>query len=178
MLQVKGMFITFTVRLMTLYKEAKQEISDYIKQQTGLDYNDLDPTAWYPGEILIKALKMYEQASPTGKTVYVTMGKQVYPIWKQNGLLPDNLKTPLDYMKYEAEGFKEAHLGPEVKQRNFIKMEDGHIIVEAPAPGYSCKLFEGVWRGIFNMIGINTAEIMQTQCVDQGDSTCVFDIKW
>ena len=77
MLQVKGMFITFTVRLMTLYKEAKQKISDYIKQKTGLDYNDLDPTAWYPGELLTNTFKMYEQASPTGKRVYITMGKQI-----------------------------------------------------------------------------------------------------
>ena len=78
-------------------------------------------------------------------------------------LLPDNLKTPLDYIKYEAEGFREAHIGPEVRQRNFIKMEDGHVIVEAPAPGDSWRLFEGVWEGIFNMIGINNAEIKQTQ---------------
>ena len=50
MLKVKGMFITLTVRLMSVYKEAQKEAADYILKKTGEDYNKLEPNKWFDGE--------------------------------------------------------------------------------------------------------------------------------
>ena len=56
--------------------------------------------------------------------------------------------------------------------------EDGHVIVQAPAPGYNSKLYEGVYLGILEMCGVKTGKVIQTQSQENGDPTSEFDITW
>ena len=50
--------------------------------------------------------------------------------------------------------------------------------MEAPAPGYDCRLYEGVYLGILEMIGIRSGKVTQEKCQRKGDHTCEFHIKW
>jgi predicted hydrocarbon binding protein len=81
-------------------------------------------------------------------------------------------------MLFEAESFKQNHRGSDVIPRNFLKTDDRHIIVDAPSPGYNCKIIEGVFLGILKMVGEENGKVIQTKCIQRGDSTCIYDITW
>jgi uncharacterized membrane protein len=159
MAQIKGMMITQVCLLMTLYEDGQKKAADYVLQKTGKHYEDLEPNTFYDVEILNEALRIYSEYSPTRDRV-------------------EHLKTPLDFLLFEAESFKQNHRGPDVIPRNFLKTDDRHIIVEAPSPGYNCKIVEGVFLGILKMVGEENGIVTQTKCVQRGDSTCIYDITW
>ncbi len=92
--------------------------------------------------------------------------------------MPPNLKTPLDFIKFEAEGFLANHRGSDVRPRKITKAQDKDVIIEAPAPGYHSKLFVGVYLGILEMCGIKTGKVDQTKSQEKGDSTSEFHITW
>ncbi len=53
---------------------------------------------------------------------------------------------------------------------NFLKVEPGHIIVEAISPGYNCILVEGVFEGILDMCNIKTYTVKQALCKERQSS--------
>ena len=178
MAQMKGKFIGLAVSLMGTYKEAQAKADEYIFKNKKLHYKELDQEGWYDTKIFAHAMDAYAKASPTGDRAYVTLGQKVYPTIKKSTGLPPTLKTPLDFILFEAEGFKLNHQGTDVKQRKFIQKTDKHVIVEAEAPNYSCKLNKGVYMGILAMCGVTTEKVEQTKCKSNGDGTCEFHITW
>jgi len=178
MAQIKGMMITQVCMLMTLYEDGQKKAADYVLQKTGKHYEDLEPNEFYDVEILNEALKIYSEYSPTRDRVYITHGTKVYPLLKQHVGFPPHLKTPLDFLLFEAESFKQNHRGPDVIERHFLKTDDKHIIVDAPSPGYNCKILEGVFLGILKMVGEENGTVTQTECIQRGDSTCIYDVTW
>ncbi len=178
MAQIKGMMITQVCMLMTLYEDGQKKAADYVFQKTGKHYDDLEPNTFYDVEILNEALRIYSESSPTGDRVYITHGTKVYPLLKQHVGFPPHLKTPLDFLLFEAESFKQNHRGSDVIARNFLKTDDKHIIVDAPSPGYNCKIVEGVFLGILKMLGEENGQVSQTKCIQRRDSTCIYDITW
>ena len=102
----------------------------------------------------------------------------IYPTIAATVGLPDHLRTPLDFLKFEAEGFIADHRGDDVIPRKFLKQEEGHVIVEAISPDYSCALIEGVYDGILQLCGVKGGQVRQTKCVRRGDPVCEYDIKW
>lgn len=176
---VKGMFITQSCRLMSLYKEAQTKAADYVKQRTGMGFDDLDPHGWFESDILNTALDIYVKSSPSGENALITMGKLIYPTWKKYVGLPDTLKTAEDYLVYENEGFLNAHKGEDIRPRRILSKKDREIIIDAKPPyDESCILIEGVFLGILEMIGIRTGHIEQLKCIRNGDDTCVYKIIW
>lgn len=178
MAQIKGMMITQVCQLMTVYEDGQKKAADYVLQKTGKKYDDLEPNTFYDVEILNEALKIYSEYSPTRDRVYITHGTKIYPLLKQHVGFPPHLKTPLDFLLFEAESFKQNHRGSDVIARNFLKTDDKHIIVDAPSPGYNCKIMEGVFLGILKMLGEENGQVTQTKCIQRGDSTCIYDITW
>ncbi len=55
---------------------------------------------------------------------------------------------------------------------------EGEVVVEAPSPGYNCKVIEGVFLGIAGMFDVEGGSVEQTKCVKNGDDTCEYTIKW
>ena len=179
MAQIKGKFIKLTGFLMSLYKDAQQSANSYLQQELGIDFKDIEDEKFYDTKIWSRFMDEYAQVSVTKDKAYVTLGQKVYPTIKKTTGLPDHLKTPLDYILYEAEGFKLNHRGSDVIQRKILQKQDKHIIMEAPAPGYDCRLYEGVFLGILQMIGVSSGKVIQTKCQQhKGDSTCEFHITW
>ncbi len=106
------------------------------------------------------------------------IGRNVYPTIQATGGLPNNIHTPLDFIKFEAQGFLQNHRGDDVKPRKFIKAVPGMVVVEAPSPGYNCQLIDGVFEGILEMCDIRDGKVSQSRCVRDGDPTCEYIIQW
>ncbi|MBN1591303.1 MAG: hypothetical protein JW888_17455 [Pirellulales bacterium] len=178
MAEVRGKFINLAGGLMSLYPEYLAVADRSLFLRIGKHWNELEPEGWYDTSLFELLMQAYAKASPTGEKALITLGRKVYPTIKKTVGLPDRLKTPLDFIKYEAEGFLANHRGPGVRPRRFIKVVDREVIVEAPAPGYSEKLYLGVFQGLLEMCGVKTGCVVQTKSREQGDSTAEFRITW
>jgi hypothetical protein len=180
MAEVKGKFIMLAVDLIKTKPEARQAAMIAVKNLTGKDPYELDPEGWYDTKVFDTVFSTIE-ANTTGIMGWASIkviGQLVYPTIRTTVGLPPNLVTPLDFLKFEAEGFLQNHRGPDVIARRFIKVEDGDIIVAAPSPGYNCTLIEGVYEGILQICRIGDGIVRQTQCVKKGDPTCIYHISW
>lgn len=169
MAQVKGKFIKLAGFLM-LPAEIKIA-NEYLQGLLGKTHKDLDDEEWYDISIFDKFMKTCEVNSLSKDRIYVTIGKKVYPTIKRTSGMPPHLVTPLDFIKFEADGFLMNHQGIGVTPRKFIKAVDKEVIVEAKAPGYNSKLYEGVWLGILEMCDIKTGKVENT-------GNDVFKITW
>lgn len=163
MAKVKGKFIALAGHLMSPYKEAQKICDNLLFEKTGRHYLQLEQEAWYDTEIFNDFMMNYASVSENKEEAIVCLGKKVYPLIKQTVGFPSSIKTALDLIIFEAEGFELNHKGGDVIPRKFIKKEEGHVIVQAPAPGYSQKLFEGVFLGILQMYGIKTGKVVMTK---------------
>ena len=178
MADVKGKFISLSVLLMEVYKEGQREADSLVKSQTGMSAADLDPEGWYNTSIFNDVMETYARHSVTGETAIVTLGRNVYPTIKKTAGLPPHLKTPLDFIKFEAEGFLLNHRGADVVPRKFVHAREGDVLVQAPAPGYNPILYEGVYLGILAMNGVKTGKVVVTKSTRKGDPTDEFHITW
>ncbi|MEM7184651.1 MAG: hypothetical protein AAF518_27395 [Spirochaetota bacterium] len=180
MAEVKGKFITLSCSLLETKPKAKEAALAEVKARTGKEFNELEPEGWYDASVMQAVFQSIEANSSTllAKAAIKLIGEKVYPTIEQTVGLPQDFKTPLDFLKFEAEGFKQNHRGSDVIQRTIIKAEEGSVVINAPSPGYSCILIEGVFSGILKMAGINTGKVIQTKCVKEGHDTCEYHITW
>jgi hypothetical protein len=177
MAQVKGKFIGLAGQLMSLYKADLAKADGVLYQKTKKHYDELEPEGWYETSLFDLFMETYAKASPTGERAIITLGRRVYPTIKNSVGLPP-VTDPLEFLKLEAEFFMTEHKGPDVRPRKIITAEKGRFIVEAPAPGYNCALFEGVFLGILDMLDVQTGKVVQNKCEKRGDATCEFEVTW
>jgi predicted hydrocarbon binding protein len=102
----------------------------------------------------------------------------MFPKMKAAGSLPDQLHTPEEFLRFEAEQFLDNYRGDGAMPRKFIKVDPGHIVIEAASPGYHCSFTEGVYSGILRLCDITNGRVRQTKCVLDGDANCEYDIRW
>lgn len=178
MAEVKGKFITLTAGLMSPYRRAFEGAAAVILRRTGRNWDALDPEGWYDCSLFGELIEHYARASITKEQAVITLGKEVYPTIKQTVGLPDGLNTPLEFIRYEAEGFLANHRGADVRPRFFVRAEEGEVVVRAPAPGYDPRLYIGVYLGILEMCGVKGGRVVQTKAVRNGDGTDEFRITW
>ena len=169
MAQVKGKFIKMTGFLM-LPAEIKLA-NEYLLKELGVTHKDLKDEEWYDTAYFDNFMRICAENSSMKDKIYVTIGKKVYPTIKRTVGMPPHLSTPLDFIKFEAEGFLMNHQGVDVVPRKIIKAIDKEVIMEAKAPGYNSKLYEGVWLGILEMCGITNGKVENT-------GNDVFKITW
>lgn len=174
MAEVKGKFITLTgARMAVLHKRALAFCDTILVQKTGKHWNELDPEGWYDTKIFEGFMVNYAKTSLVSDRAIVMLGREVYPTIKETVGLPENIKTAYDLILFEAEGFMQNHRGEGVVPRKFIKKELGHVVVQAHAPGYNQKLFEGVYLGILQMF-----DEIGTVTFNNENSVCEYHIKW
>jgi predicted hydrocarbon binding protein len=181
MAEIKGKFINLAYNFLRTRPAAQQAATSAVQRLTGTPAGELDPEQFYDTKVLDEVFQavLNSEQGIRAKAALKTIGQEVYYEIKWTAGLPDNLQDPVDYVKFEAEGFLANHRGTGVIPRKFVKSEPGHCVVEAPSPGYNCIWIEGVYEGILRMCGkLKTANVTQTQCVMNGDPTCVYDIKW
>jgi hypothetical protein len=178
--EVKGMFITLASEVLTSKTGVRSAAIGEIKRMTGKGPRELEPEGWYNTKVLdsfLKAIEDYESPLVAWAAIKV-IGQNIFSTIDATTHLPNNLRTPLDYLKLEAARFSDNHRGIHVVPRKFLKTQDRHIIVEAPSPGYNCALIEGVFDGILRMCHITHGTVKQTKCIRKGDSTCEYSIQW
>lgn len=159
---------------------SQAEAYQRVRKLTGKEWNQLEPEGWYDTlvfDAILRAAEVHE-GNIIGQSVSREMGREVYPTIEKTVGLPKHLKTPLDWLQFEGEGFMLNHRGPGVVPRKFTKAEPGHIVVEAVMPDYSCIFIEGVFEGILQMCGVKQYKVRQTHCVKMGDKVCEYDIMW
>jgi hypothetical protein len=178
MAEVKGKFIHITGSLMSLYPDALQQADNKLYAETGKRWNTVEMEGWYPCAAWGVFMDGYVHASPTKERALITLGKQIYPTIQRTAGLPASLKTPLDFIQFEAEGFLANHRGPSVKPRRFLTLEDRNIVVEATAPNYNSALYAGVYQGLLEIAGVKTGKVIQTKRQDQGHAVSEFHISW
>ena len=127
MAEVKGKFITLACTLLETKPEAKQAALDAVTEMTGRNYDQLDPEGWYDTMVFDAVFRAIEEhSSPALAWAAIRLiGAGVYPLIERTAGLPTHLKTPLDFIKYEAEGFELNHRGDGVQPRKFVKADTG-----------------------------------------------------
>ena len=180
MAQIKGKFIQLACGFLSTAPETQRAAIAAVEQKAGMSYKDLDPEAYYDTNVLDAVFKQIDthESELLAWVRKKVIGQEVYSTIKYTVGIPEHIKTPLDHVKFEAEGFLLNHRGEDVKPRRILHSEDGHVIIEAPSPGYDCAWIEGVFEGILRMCGHAGKAVTQTKCVKRGDDTCVYDIKW
>jgi len=159
MAEVKGKFITLTGILMYDKPDILRQADIYLEEQIGLKHTELSPEEFYDTNIWDEYMRIYANSFTDPVQAVIDLGTRVYPTIKRTAGMPPNLKTPLDYVKFEAEGFLQNHCGDDVIPRKILYEKDNEIIMYAPAPGYNENLYIGVWLGILEMIGVNTGRV-------------------
>ena len=178
MAEIKGKFIMLCGRLMSLYEDKLKKADNVIFAKTGKHWDELDPESWYDAELYRTVIAKYVEGSPGKEKAMVTLGKLIYPTIKETAGFPPELKTPLDYIVFESDGYMANLRGPEIKPRNFLKKEEGEVILETRMEEQPCKLLEGVYIGILEMIGITSGKVEHNKCITKGDLMCEFRITW
>lgn len=180
MAENKGKFITLACDLIKSKPQARQAAMDAVRKLTGKDPYELDMEGWYDTGVINAVLSAIE-ANTTGIMGWASIkviGQLIYPTIRTTAGFPPHLRTPLDFIRFEAENYLQDHRGSDVIPRRFIKAEDGEVVVAAPSPGYNCTLIEGVYEWILHICGIADGSVKQSQCVKKGDQTCVYHITW
>jgi len=180
MADIRGKYITLACSLLQTKPQAKDAALKAVKNLTGKDYKDLEPEGWYSTKVMEAVFQAIRDNSPSilAKAAIKLIGQRVYPTMEQTVGLPKTLQTPLDFIKFEAQGFKNDHRGGDVKPRKIIEAKEGKVLMEALSPGYDCTLIEGVYLGILDMCGVGSKEVVQTKCIKKGDSVCEYMIRW
>jgi hypothetical protein len=180
MAESKGKFIIMACSLLELNPEAQKEALHTVKRLTGKDCNQLAPEGWYDTNVIESIFQVAEKhyGSIMAWSTIKIMGRRVYPTIAKTVGFPKELRTPLDWVKWEGKSFLADHRGSDVVPRKFLRTDPGHVVVEAISPGYNCILIEGVYEGILNMCNITSCSVKQTRCVKKGDSVCEYDITW
>ncbi|MFC4246066.1 hypothetical protein ACFOZ7_03515 [Natribaculum luteum] len=178
MAEVKGKFITMVGEKMRQgTSDNLDDANAMLESHIGLTYDELDPEGWYDTELFGKFMKMYAEGSIAGREAIRIAGKQVYPTIKYTTGLPDHVTSVYDLILFEADGFEQNHRGSDVVPRNFLRKKEGDVIVEADAPGYDCKLFEGVYEGLFVLFD-ESGDVEHSECTKHGADRCKFRITW
>lgn len=173
--EVLGKFILMCREVIQYRAEHVKMLDEFLYQKIGVKWTEIDPEKFYPCEIFNAYMRKYGEISIAGREAIMFLGTKVYPLIKKTTNMLDHIKTPLEMILFEAEGFRACHRGPDVRERTFIRKEPGHVRVSAPAPGYDQKLYEGVFRGILKMFPEVTMVLVT---MDTGYPDYIYDIRW
>lgn len=157
MAQVKGKFIKLAGFLM-LPKEV-EKANEYLETTVGTPYSKLDDEAWFDTDIFNRFKDICAEESSLGNRLYYFLGTRVYPTIKRSAGLPPELVTPLDFIKFEAQGYLLNHAGDDIVPRRIIHAEEGDVMIEASTPGYKPDFMRGVFAGILKMCDIKSGNV-------------------
>jgi len=149
MAQVKAKFIQLACDFLSSSPETQRAAIAAVERNAGKPYKELDPEAYYDASVLDAVFKEIDnhESELMARVRKKVIGQEVYSTIRFTVGIPEHIKTPLDHVKFEAEGFMLNHRGGDVKPRRILLAEDRHVVIEAPSPGYDCTWIEGVFVG-------------------------------
>lgn len=176
--EVRGNIVSLTGALMSAYPALQKQANQILFEKTGKNWDEIGIEDWVDTYIWHQFMDVYSKGSIAGDRSLITLGRKIYPTIKKSGGLPPEMDSALKVLIMECETFLDYHRGADVEKRRILKAEEGNFIVNAKSPGYTCKVIEGVYMGILELFGIETGMVNQTECVCDGDQSCVFDVRW
>ncbi|MBB4313634.1 methyl-accepting chemotaxis protein [Roseospira marina] len=166
---IRGRVVLLTASLMDPATRARAE--QVLVERTGHSLSGIKPEDWVSTAVFDTLLQEYARGSGRGEGAIIEVGRKVFPALEAAGKLPKGTKTPVEWLLYENEIFLLEHQGTEVRGRNVLRAEDGHVTMEALAPGYDAALYVGVYEGILQWRGITDGTVARRP-------GGVFDITW
>ena len=166
MAQIKGKIISLVCDAMALYKDQKCVAEGQLKKLCGVICAQVKPEGWYETKTFDIFLNKYAEGfigDANADYAIVLIGKKVYPLLKRYSEIPLEINSVLDLLKFEGKGFLLNHQGSGIKPRKYLKAVEGCVIVQAPAPDYTQKFYEGVYLGILNMYHKNSGKVEMTK---------------
>lgn len=154
---VKGKFIKLTGLLMR--PDEVKRADEYLINAEGVPHTKLVDEDWYDTNVFNRFKDICAEDSLLKERLYYFVGTRVYPTIKRSAGLPPELVTPLDFIKFEAEGYLLNHRGEGIVSRKFIHAKDGDVLVEASTPGYKPDFMRGVFAGILAICDVKTGNV-------------------
>ncbi len=169
MIEIKGALITLSAMLLATKPDKLKEADEYLESEIGLTHEEMDPNEYYDLKLLEKVFSFYDNLfdKDINTNLKYCGSRGVHTIQRTMGL-PENLKTPVDYLRFEAEV---SYLGnvKGVEPREFVEITENHCVIRTKliTPKY---LQFGVWTGFLEIAGV-TANIQELE-------TDVYKISW
>lgn len=132
----------------------------------------VDPNAWYHGQILESVLNQFEDQDPMlpaeiGKNIYYSLRSQFTAM---------GLSTPVDVIntlpmiwqhvtRGESGGWRTTHVAPHTAR------------LEVAQP-YNCRFEEGALVGALEAFDATDVQVEHQQCMRNGAACCVFNVSW
>jgi hypothetical protein len=145
---------------------------DYCSPETLAVLNQIDPQAWYHGELLETVLDEFERKDPAlpaeiGKNIYYTLRSQFVAM---------GLQTPSDVINSLPSSWLYATRGDSGEWRSTM-LGPQHARIELEQP-YNCQFEQGAMVGALESFDAADVTIDHTQCMRHGAPYCVFDVRW
>lgn len=175
--ELRGKFISVVCKLLETKPEVKAAVLDYVLKQTGKPCDQIDSEGWYPVEVFAGACRVVEEKTTPilARAALKAMGTKIYPAIKATVGLPPHLKTPSDFLRFEAEGYLVSYRGPSVHPREVIKDEPNAYSLQADMPqGVPIPLMEGVFLGILQIAGVYNGSVR----VEEKNGHVYYHITW
>jgi hypothetical protein len=146
--------------------------AEYCSEETLSVLNQVEPLAWYHGELLEGVLDEFERCDPAlpaeiGKNIYYTLRSQFMAM---------GIVTPTDVVNTLPAVWQHVTRGDSGEWRSTI-VGPGHARIEVDQP-YNCHFEEGALQGALEAFDAFDVEIDHSQCKRHGAPFCVFDVRW
>lgn len=161
-----------------LYPKALETINSTLIRYTGKAWNKLDPNEFYDIRLFSECLQSYSSATKMGTKAISVFGRHFYPTIQSTYGIPPQIKTITDHLKYESEMFIKTHQGVNVEPRKITAKSEKEIQVLTKSVGYDPILFQGVFIGVFQTIGIRSVVVTHTKRQVSYNDYNEFKITW
>lgn len=132
----------------------------------------VDPNAWYHGEVLEGILSDFEARDPAlpaeiGKNIYYTLRGQ---------FLAMGLRTPADVIRTIPMIWQHVTRGDSGEWRTEL-LGPGRARLEVDQP-YNCRFEEGAVQGALEAFDAYDVRIEHSACARNGAPFCIFNVTW
>jgi len=146
--------------------------AEYCSPTTLAAIEQIDPNAWYHGQLLESVLNEFEERDPTlpaeiGKNIYYTLRSQFIEL---------GMRSPTDVITTLPLVWRAVTRGDSGEWRSLM-IKPGQAHVEAEQP-YNCLFEQGALQGALEAFDAWDVRIAHTTCMRRGDAYCTFEVAW
>jgi hypothetical protein len=146
--------------------------SEYCTPEVLKFIEQVDPEAWYEGQVLETILNQFEEQDPNlpydiGKNIYYTLRSQFVAM---------GLKTPNDVITTLPGLWMHVTRGDSGEWRTALTgPQQARLELEQP---YNCRFEEGALAGALEAFDAIDVAIDHSQCMRDGAPYCVLNVRW
>jgi hypothetical protein len=131
----------------------------------------IDPDAWYHGQLLETLLNRLEDLDPALPTY---IGRNIFFMWRSQ-LEAQGFRTAAAVMEAVPSLWKQATRGDGGVWRAVVGPQRAHLEAEQP---YNCMFEAGTIQGLLEAYEATNFRIVHAPCMRNGAPFCVLDARW